>query len=183
MIGVEFRAREPAPDADSDAHASRRDPPPGSWPIVAPRHRSTRKSTAATCSAWFDAGLDQREVQMAIQERVTSYSVSVVRNDFVAYREAVRLTTETGSEIFLGFVTTPPAEWLQINGPNAIVFLERTQFDRIHHLVQSESPLFVTTMQGIFGLVFNLSTSPELPGEGPGDDDALAQLAAQLRAG
>ena len=101
---------------------------------------------------------------MAIQERVTSYSVAVVRNDFVPYRELVRLTTETGSEVFIGFVATPPAEWLRMNGPNAVVFLERTQFDRIHHLVQTESPLFVTTMQGIFGLVFNLITSPELPG-------------------
>ena len=30
---------------------------------------------------------------MAIQERVTSYSVAVVRNDFVPYREVVRLTS------------------------------------------------------------------------------------------
>jgi hypothetical protein len=125
---------------------------------------------------------DEREVPMAIQERVTSYSVAVVRNDFVPYREVVRLTTETGSEVFIGFVATPPADWLRINGPNTIVFLERTQFDQIHHLVQTESPLFVTTMQGIFGLVFNLTTSPELPGEGPADDDALVDLAAQLRA-
>lgn len=119
---------------------------------------------------------------MAIQERVTSYSVAVVRNDFVPYREVVSLTTETGS-VFIGFVATPPAVWLRINGPNTTVFLERTQFDRIHHLVQTESPLFVTTMQGIFGLVFNLSTSAELPGEGPADDDALVDLVAQLRAG
>ena len=125
---------------------------------------------------------DEREVPMAIQERVTSYSVAVVRNDFVPYREVVSLTTETGS-VFIGFVATPPAVWLQINGPNTRVFLERTQFDRIHHLVQTESPLFVTTMQGIFGLVFNLSTSAELPGEGPADDDALVDLVAQLRAG
>ena len=120
---------------------------------------------------------------MAIQERVTNYSVATLRNDFVPYRETIRLTTETGSEVFLGFVATPPAEWLKINGPNAIVLLERTQFDRIHHLVQSESPLFVTTMAGFFGLVFNLSTSPELPGEGPADEDALVELATQLRAG
>jgi hypothetical protein len=72
---------------------------------------------------------DEREVPMAIQERVTSYSVAVVRNDFVPYREVVRLTTETGSEVFIGFVATPPADWLRINGPNTIVFLERTPAD------------------------------------------------------
>jgi hypothetical protein len=120
---------------------------------------------------------------MGIQERVTSYSVATLRNDFVAYRESVRLTTETGAEVFLAFLPTPPAEWLQMNGANAVVFLERTQFDRIHHLVQSESPLFVTTMRGVFGLVFNLTTSPELPGEGPADDGALVELASRLRAG
>lgn len=118
---------------------------------------------------------------MGIQENVTSYSVATLRNDFVPYREVIRLTSEAGSEIFLAFVDNPPADWLRINGPNSVVFLERTQFDRVHHLLQTESPLFVTTMRGIFGLVFNLSTTPELPGEGPADDDTLSELVAQLR--
>jgi hypothetical protein len=36
-------------------------------------------------------------------------------------------------------------------------------------------------MRGIFGLVFNLTTTPELPGEGPADDDTLSELVTRLR--
>jgi hypothetical protein len=59
--------------------------------------------------------------------------------------------------------------------------LDKGEFDRIHHLLQTESPVFLTSIN-LFGLrAFNLSTGPELPGEGPGDDDALVQFAADLR--
>jgi hypothetical protein len=47
--------------------------------------------------------------------------------------------------------------------------------------VQTESPLFLTTMDGFFGPVITLSSSPELPGEGGADDDALIELATALR--
>jgi hypothetical protein len=118
---------------------------------------------------------------MALLERVESYEVSVLRNTFVPYREVIRLTTVSGERAFLAFVDVPPADWITIDGPNATVFLERTQFERLHHLLQTESPLFLTTMDGFFGPVFTLSSSPELPGEGPADDAALIELAAAMR--
>jgi hypothetical protein len=119
---------------------------------------------------------------MAVLERVASYEVSVLRNTFVPYREVIKLTTDTGQRAFLAFVEAPPVDWITIDGPNATVFLERSQFERVHHLLQTETPLFLTTMDGFFGPVFNLSSSLELPGEGPADDDALAELATALRA-
>jgi hypothetical protein len=119
---------------------------------------------------------------MAVLEPVESYSVAVTRNEVVPYRESITVTAESGEVAFLAFVQQPPTDWLTINGPIARVYLERSQFDRIHHLLQTERPLFLTTMSGIFGKAFNLSSSPELPGEGPADDDALADLAAALRA-
>jgi|1186.fasta_scaffold572735_2 hypothetical protein len=119
---------------------------------------------------------------MAIQERVTEYSVATLRNDIVAYRRIIRLTTETGHRAFLAFPVQPPAEWLTVSGPTSNVFLEADEFDRVYHLLQSEAPVFYTAMSLLGIRAFNLTTTDELPGEGSADDDALAALAAGARA-
>ena len=117
---------------------------------------------------------------MPLAERVTSYTITQVKNNIVNYQQIVRLTTETGHQAFIAFPDQPPAQWLTINESNTTAFLERGEFDRIHRLLQTETPLFFTS-SFIVGPVFNLSTSAELPGEGPADDDALAQLMATMR--
>lgn len=118
---------------------------------------------------------------MAIQERVTAYSVSTLRNDLVGYRRVIRLTTETGHQAFLAFPAQPPADWLSVSGPTSTAFLERDEFDRVYHVLQSEAPVFYTALN-LFGIrAVNISTTPELPGEGPADDDALVELAARAR--
>ena len=117
---------------------------------------------------------------MPLAERVTSYTITQVKNNLVDYQQIVRLTTETGHQVFIAFPDQPPAQWLTINASTTTAFLERGEFDRIYRLLQTESPLFFTS-SFIVGPVFNLSTSAELPGEGPADDDALAQLMATMR--
>jgi hypothetical protein len=119
---------------------------------------------------------------MPIQEPVTSYSVAELRNDVVKYRQVVRLTTETGHQAFIAFPEVPPDDWLTFSGETSNVYLEEGEFDRVHHLLQSENPVFYTALNLLGIRAFNLSTTAELPGEGPADDDALTQLAAQLRA-
>ena len=118
---------------------------------------------------------------MAIQEKVTDYSVVTLRNDIVAYRRVIRLTTETGHRAFLAFPEHPPADWLSLSAATSNVFLERDEFDRVYHLLQSEAPVFYTAINVIGIRAFNLSTSQELPGEGNADDDALSELAAEAR--
>jgi hypothetical protein len=83
--------------------------------------------------------------------------------------------------VFIGFPDQPPAQWLTITGSNTTAYLERGEFDRIHHLLQTESPLFVSSINLVGIRAFNLSTGSELPGEGPADDDALVQLMASIR--
>jgi hypothetical protein len=118
---------------------------------------------------------------MAIQERVTDYAISQFNNDVVDYNQVVRLTTETGHQAFIAFPEQPPAQWLTVSGPNSTAYLEQGEFDRIHHLLQTESPVFLTSIN-LFGIrAFNLSTGVELPGEGTADDDALVQFMAELR--
>jgi hypothetical protein len=118
---------------------------------------------------------------MAINERVTNYSVAQLKNDVVDYQQLVNLTTETGGHVSIAFPDNPPAEWLTFSGAATTVYLQSGEFDRVHHLLQTEAPLFFTALN-LFGLrAFSLSTGTELPGEGPADDDALAQLAARAR--
>ena len=118
---------------------------------------------------------------MAIQEKVTDYAVVTLRNDIVAYRRVIRLTTETGHRAFLAFPEHPPADWLTFAVGTSNVFLERDEFDRVYHLLQSEAPVFYTAINLIGISAFNLSTTQELPGEGAADDDALSELAARAR--
>jgi hypothetical protein len=118
---------------------------------------------------------------MAIQERVTAYSVSTLRNDLVEYRRVIRLTTETGHQAFLAFPAQPPDNWLTVSGPNSTAFLERDEFDRIYHVLQTEAPVFYTALNLLGIRAVSVSTNPELPGEGPADDETLADLAARAR--
>ncbi len=118
---------------------------------------------------------------MPIQERVTNYTVAQLKNDVVSYQQVVKLTTESGHNVFIAFPDNPPAQWLTITGTNTTAYLERGEFDRIHRLLQTESPLFFTSLN-LFGIrAFNLTSGSELPGEGPADDDALVQLVAQMK--
>lgn len=118
---------------------------------------------------------------MAISERVTNYSIAQLKNDIVDYQELVHLTTETGGHVTIAFPHNPPAEWLTFSGSATTVYLESGEFDRVHHLLQTEAPLFFSALN-LFGIrAFSLSTGTELPGEGPADDDALAQLATRVR--
>jgi hypothetical protein len=120
---------------------------------------------------------------MPLGERVTDYTIAQLKNEVVDYQQVVRLTTETGHQAFIAFPDQPPAQWLTISDSTTIAFLERGEFDRIHHLLQTEAPLFFTSINfDLLGIqALTLSTSAELPGEGPADDDALAQLMATIR--
>jgi hypothetical protein len=66
-------------------------------------------------------------------------------------------------------------------GTNTTAYLERGEFDRVHHLLQTETPLFFTSLNLLGIRAFSLSTGSELPGEGPADDEALVQLVASIR--
>lgn len=118
---------------------------------------------------------------MAIQERVTKYTIAQFKNDVVNYKQVVRLTTETGHQAFIAFPEQPPAQWLTVSGANTTAYLEQGEFDRIHHLLQTESPLFLTSINLLGMRAVNLATGAELPGEGPADDDALVQFMARVR--
>jgi hypothetical protein len=119
---------------------------------------------------------------VAIQEQVTSYAVTHLRNDIVAFHAVVRLTTTSGHQAFLGFVDRPPADWLEVTGPSSTVLLRSAEFDRIHHTLQTERPTFYTALSLLGIRAFSLTTGAEPPGEGPVDDAALVRFMTDVRA-
>ncbi|GAA1438417.1 hypothetical protein [Leifsonia poae] len=118
---------------------------------------------------------------MPLSEKVTDYTATVLKNDVVTYTRVLRLTTESGHTAFLAFEPTPRAAWLEVTASYTNVFLPSDEFDRTYHLLQTESPVYLTAINFIGLRAYNLSTGPELPGEGPGDEDALVELAARIR--
>ena len=119
---------------------------------------------------------------MAIHEAVTSYEVTHLCNDIVAYRAAIRLTTTSGHRALLLFMDQQPADWLELHGAFSNVFLRIGEFDRMHHTLQSERPTFLTVISLLGIRAFNLTTGAEPPGEGPADDEALVGFMADVRA-
>src|SRR6266567_3553026 len=87
-----------------------------------------------------------RGATMALIERVTDYSVAQLKNDVVDYQQVVNLTTESGIKVSIAFPDNPPAEWLTFNGAATTVYLESGEFDRVHHLLQTEAPLYFSAL-------------------------------------
>ena len=120
---------------------------------------------------------------MPFNEKVTSYTVALLKNQLVPYTRVIRLTTETGHTAFLAFEPHPRADWLQFVGNSTNVFLHSGEFDRTHRLLQTESPVFYTALNVVGLSAYNLSTSAEPLGEGPADDVELAEVARRVREG
>ncbi len=120
---------------------------------------------------------------MPFNERVESYTVSLIQNDVVDYQQVVRLRLASGHQVFLAFPDELPQPPLVFTAGNTTAFLHRQEFDRVHRLLQTEAPLYFTALSLLGINAVNLSTDPEPIGEGPADHDALVQLAATLRSG
>jgi hypothetical protein len=118
---------------------------------------------------------------MPLNEKVVSYTVALLKNDLVTYTRVLRLRTESGHRVFFGFEPQPRTNWLEITASNTNVFVHSSEFDRTYHLLQTESPVYFTAIKLLGIDAYNLSTDEELPGEGPGDEDALVTLAARMR--
>lgn len=104
------------------------------------------------------------------------YSVSALRNDVVDYRRILRLTTVSGTKLFLAFPEVPPADWLQFVAGGANVFLPAADFDATYRVLREESPVFVTALNLIGLHAFSLDSGDEVPGQASTDPEALVQL-------
>jgi hypothetical protein len=118
---------------------------------------------------------------MAIADKVETYSVSVMENDYLAYARVIRLSLESGGTAFIAFPPERPPNWLQFAGDSTVLYMTEDKFDEVYHLVQSEAPVFFTALS-FFG--FNVGavhteldlSAGEHPGEGDEDPQSLEAL-------
>lgn len=92
-----------------------------------------------------------RPVGMAIAERIQSYSAWVGQTNYLTWTRTIRLELEFGSTAYLAFPETRPTPWLQSGDGYLNAWLTADQFDDVHHLLQTEQPVFLTAVDA-FGL-------------------------------
>lgn len=123
---------------------------------------------------------------MPIAERITRYSVSVLRANLHPGTRQMRLTLELGSTASITFTTNLPANVVTFSGPNTSAFMPPDQFADAYRVLQTESPVFFTALD-LFGIqVASVHTELDLalgetPGEGGLDPDSLEALVVRAR--
>jgi hypothetical protein len=126
---------------------------------------------------------------MAIMDRIEHYSVSVLQTNYLDHDRQIRLSLESGATALLAFPPEQPATWLQLGVATITVYLPASQFDDVYHLLQTESPVFLTALD-LFGLqIGSVHTELDLSageptGEGEADIDteSLEGLIRRARA-
>ncbi len=122
---------------------------------------------------------------MAIEDKIMTYSVSVLQTNYLGYTRVIRLSLESGDTAYIAFPKERPIDWLQFNQGATNLFMTADDFDDVYHLLQTENPVFFTALN-LFGLMvgavhtqLDLSAG-ETPGEG--DEDPLTLVALIRRA-
>jgi len=121
---------------------------------------------------------------MAIADKIERYEVYVSQNNYVDYTRSIRLSLESGGTAFIAFPEVRPDDWLQFDASSTTLYMTADEFDQVHHLLQTESPVFFTALY-FFGLeVGAVHTELDLSqGEptGEGEEDHTQSLAALIR--
>lgn len=122
---------------------------------------------------------------MAIAERITSYSAWVGQTSYLPWTRTLRLGLETGTTAYIGFPNTRPTTWLTF-GPGWVdAAMTADQYDDVHHLLQTEDPVFLTALDALGFQVAAVHTELDLSlGEPTGEgyrDDSLEALVVRAR--
>lgn len=124
---------------------------------------------------------------MAIEDKVEAYTVHISQSSHLSFTRSIRLRLESGATAHLAFPQQRPTDFLQFPGPGLInVFMTADQFDDVYHLLQTESPVFVTALD-FFGLKIGAVhteldlAAGEPPGEGETDPQSLEAIVRLAR--
>ena len=123
---------------------------------------------------------------MPLMDRIDSYSVYISQNNYLTYDRSIRLKLASGSTAFIGFEKVRRANWLVFANGTTTMYMPIDQFDEVYHLVQTESPVFITAIR-LFGLeVGAVHTELDLDfaeptGEGTTDIQSLEEFILRAR--
>jgi hypothetical protein len=115
-------------------------------------------------------------VPTLFNEEVDRYVVDLFQLPGANYDRELRLSLKSGNTVSLRFATTLPADFIDDISPTfTVVYLSVDRYDQFYHLLQTESPLFLTCYEfGVPGTAIRfagLSSDPEATGEGFRDAD------------
>jgi hypothetical protein len=120
---------------------------------------------------------------MPIMDKIETYSVYLGQNNFLSYDRSIRLSLESGETAFIGFPPVRPDPWLEFDQGITRVYMPRSEYADVYHLLQSEAPVFFTAIELLAFQVAAVHTELDLSaGEHPGEGDADVQsLEALIR--
>ena len=123
---------------------------------------------------------------MPIEDKIESYSVHVAQNNFLPFNQTIRLRLESGGTAFIAFPPVRPPNFLEFVDGTTNLFMAREQFDDVHRLLQSESPVFFTAIDLLGFKTGGVHTELDLslgetPGEGDADPDSIEALVRLAR--
>ena len=119
---------------------------------------------------------------MAIADKINTYFVNIFQNNIVNYGRAIRLSLESGGTATIQFPEVRPDDWLQFSGNSTSLYMVRDQFADVYHLLQSENPVFFTSVDFEGILVGAVHTELDLSaGEPTGEGEADQSLEAIIR--
>jgi len=118
---------------------------------------------------------------MPIMDKIETYSVHLGQNNFLSYDRSLRLSLESGGTAFIGFPEVRPQDWLEFGAGFTNVYMPRSEYADLYHLLQSEAPVFFTALDLIGFAVAAVHTELDLsagepPGEGEADVQSLEAL-------
>ena len=124
---------------------------------------------------------------MPLADKIEKYEVSVFHNDIVDYDRSIRLSLESGGTAQIVFPATRPQDWLQFSGSNTTLYLTAADYQDVYHLLQTESPVFLTALNFLGLRVGHVHTEldasiGEPPGEGDHDANSLEAIVQRARA-
>lgn len=115
---------------------------------------------------------------MPVNEEIEKYTVALFQDNLNDHDRAIRLTLSSGHTVSIQFLSKPPGDFLSITASSTTVKMPVGQYERVYHLLQTESPVFFTAFKVLGLSVARLSSDPEATGEGLEDAGVLTELLA-----
>jgi hypothetical protein len=112
-------------------------------------------------------------------EEIDKYVVDLFELPGTAYNRELRVSLKSAHTVSIRFQPAPPADFIDEVTPNfTVLYLSSGRYDEIYHLLQTESPVFLTAYEfPIGGNVFlrfaGISSDPEATGEGFRDANTM----------
>lgn len=102
---------------------------------------------------------------------VDTYKVDIFQSSTLHYERAIRLQLKTSGgqpthTVNIKFVWTVPGDYIKIGSSHSEIQMQRSHFDSLYHLLQTENPVYFTAYEYNTIRFAGFTTDEEASGEG-----------------